>query len=218
MSERMVSDLELIHQLIEAGAEIVRRGLALASGGNVSARTKDGVFVVSRAGAWLDQMSVDDFAIMSMDGQWVSGASPSSEWRLHQRTYQVRPDARAVVHVHPQHAVLLDALRIPIRLLTLDHAFYVRSIGRTDYYPNGSQELADSAAEQARGHDCVVLGHHGCSTTGETVSMALRRALNLEEAATATYRALLLGDTGTTFPPAALASLHHSSGEEPEST
>lgn len=210
MSERMAADRELIHQLIGAGAEIVRRGLALASGGNVSARMDDGAFVVSRAGAWLDQMSLGDFAVMSVDGQWLSGASPSSEWRLHQRTYQVRPDAQAIIHVHPQHAILLDALHIPIRLITLDHAFYVRSIGRTEYYPNGSEDLADSAAEQARDHDCVVLGHHGCSTTGESVSMALRRALNLEEAAIATYRALLLGDTETTFPPAALDALHHS--------
>jgi L-fuculose-phosphate aldolase len=39
--------------------------------------------------------------------------------------------------------------------------------------------------------------------------MAFRRALNLEEAATATYRALLLGDTGCTFPPEGLADLRH---------
>jgi hypothetical protein len=31
--------------------------------------------------------------------------------------------------------------------------------------------------------------------------MAFRRAMNLEEAAIATYRALLLGDTTTAFPP-----------------
>ena len=33
--------------------------------------------------------------------------------------------------------------------------------------------------------------------------MAYRRALNLEEAATATYRMLLLGDTTTAFPAGA---------------
>lgn len=211
MGERVAAAPELIRQLVEAGKEIVSRGLALASGGNISARIDDRAFVVSGAGAWLDRMSVDDFAVLALDGRQLEGiASPSSEWRLHQRTYQVRADTQAIVHVHPQHAILLDALHIPIRLITLDHAFYVRSIGRTDYYPNGSEDLADSAAEQARHHDCVVLAHHGCSTTGESVSMALRRALNLEEAATATFRALLLGDTETTFPPEALTALHHS--------
>jgi L-fuculose-phosphate aldolase len=68
------------------------------------------------------------------------------------------------------------------------------------YFPNGSDELADAAAEQSRQHDCVVLSHHGCSALGEDIGMAYRRALNLEEAAIATYRALLLGDTTTAFP------------------
>jgi ribulose-5-phosphate 4-epimerase/fuculose-1-phosphate aldolase len=39
------------------------------------------------------------------------------------------------------------------------------------------------------------------SALGPDVGTAFRRALNLEEAATATYRMLLLGDTTTAFPP-----------------
>jgi hypothetical protein len=35
----------------------------------------------------------------------------------------------------------------------------------------------------------------------DSVDMALRRVLNLEEAAKLTYAALLLGDTGTVCPP-----------------
>ena len=49
--------------------------------------------------------------------------------------------------------------------------------------------------------DCVVLSHHGCSVVAGSVGMALRRALNLEEAARLTYSALLLGDTATVCPP-----------------
>ena len=47
----------------------------------------------------------------------------------------------------------------------------------------------------------MVLSHHGCSVVGDSVAMALRRTLNLEEAAKLTYAALLLGDTGTVCPP-----------------
>ena len=65
------------------------------------------------------------------------------------------------------------------------------------------------AGKLAREHDCIVMGHHGCSALGDSVAMAFRRALNLEEAATTTYRALLLGDTSTTFPPEDFAALHH---------
>ena len=74
-------------------------------------------------------------------------------------------------------------------------------MGRVPFHPAGSQELADAAADAARDHDAVVLAHHGCSALGDTVAMALRRAFNLEEAATMTYRLLLAGDTASDFPP-----------------
>ena len=202
---------DLIEQLVEVGRLAVGSGLALASGGNLSARLPGSdEFVVTGAATWLDRLTAADFSVMTLAGDVVSGAErPSSEWKLHQRTYQVRPDVNAVVHLHPQHAVLVDALGHPIRLITLDHAYYVRSVGTVPYYPNGSDELADSAAEQAREHDCIVLSHHGCSALGGDIGMAYRRALNLEEAATATYRCLAVGDTGCTFPPEAFADLHH---------
>ncbi|MGY1595120.1 class II aldolase/adducin family protein [Geodermatophilus sp. SYSU D00708] len=202
---------EAVDQLVEAGRLAVERGLVLASGGNLSARLPgQGEFVVTAAGTWLDRLAPADFSVVTLDGAVVGGAArPSSEWKLHQRTYLARPDVNAVVHLHPQHAVLVDALGHRIRLITLDHATYVRSVGVVPYFPNGSDELADGAAEQAREHDCVVLAHHGCSALGPDVGMAFRRALNLEEAAAATYRALLLGDTTTCFPPDALADLRH---------
>lgn len=200
----------LITELSSTGADIVARGLALASGGNISARIDDDTFVVTGSGTWLDRLTPADFSVMTLAGEVVGGSPrPSSEWKLHQRSYLARPDVNAVVHVHPQHAVMLNALGHEVRLLTLDHAYYVRSVGSTPYHPNGSDELADSAAEQALQHDCIIMGHHGCSALGDSIGMAFRRALNLEEAATTTYRALLLGDTTTTFPAEAFDRLHH---------
>lgn len=201
----------LIGQLIDVGRMAVERGLVLASGGNLSARLPGAQeFVVTGKGTWLDRLGPGDFTTMNLDGDVLGGnPAPSSEWKLHQRSYRVRADANAIVHIHPQHAVLVDALGHPIRLFTLDHAVYVRSVGRTDYYPNGSDELADTAAAEAERHNCVIMGHHGCSALGEDVGMAFRRAMNLEEAAVATYRALTLGDTTTAFPAHAWEALRH---------
>jgi L-fuculose-phosphate aldolase len=202
---------DLVAQLTEVGRMAVRSGLTLASGGNLSARlSRSDQFVVTGAGTWLDRLTPADFTVMDLDGAIVDGAErPSSEWKLHQRSYRARPDVNAVVHLHPQHAVLVDALGHRIRLITLDHAYYVRSVGTVPYFPNGSDALADSAAEQAAEHDCIVLSHHGCSTLGADLGMAYRRALNLEEAAAATYRCLVIGDTATAFPAEAFANLRH---------
>lgn len=193
-----------------AGADAVRRGLVLASGGNLSARIPGhDAFVVTARGTWLDSLGAAvDFAVVGLDGSWdPSGPVPSSEWKLHWRTYQARPDAGAIIHLHPQMAVLLDALGHPIRLLTRDHALYVRRVARVPFFDNETDELADFAAGAALESDAIVLAFHGCSSIGATVRDAYRVALNLEEAAQATFRMLQLGDTTTAFPADALEAL-----------
>lgn len=201
---------DLVEQLAEVGRAAVGRGLVVASGGNLSARCPDrDAFIVTASGTWLDRLTPADFALVGLDGAPIDGPEPSSEWRLHRATYLVRRDVNAVVHLHPQTAVVLDALGYRVRMLTLDHATYLRRIERVPYYPNGSDELADSSAEASRECNVIVLAHHGCSTLGDTVEMAWRRALNLEEAAINTFRCLQLGDTDTTFPVDQLGTVHH---------
>ncbi len=201
---------DLAGQIAAVGRAAVERGLVVASGGNLSARCPDrDAFLVTGAGTWLDRLTRDDLALVGLDGSPVAGPEPSSEWRLHRATYRARPDVQAVVHLHPQTAVVLDALGYPVRLLTLDHATYLRRIERIPYFPNGSDELADASAEASRDCDVIVLANHGCSTLGDTVEMAWRRALNLEEAALNTFRCLQLGDTGTTFPADQLGTVRH---------
>jgi L-fuculose-phosphate aldolase len=199
----MTSDRQsLTSELIEAGRHVVGRGLVQASGGNLSVRLPHtDQFLVTGSGTWLDRLTGDDFAVLTLGGEHVAGAErPSVEWRLHQRTYAVRPDVTAIVHLHPQHVLLVDMLGLAIRFTTLDHQYYLGSAARIPFLPSGSPEVADAAAEAAREHDAVVLAHHGWSALGDTVSMALRRALNLEEAAAMTYRLHLAGDATADFP------------------
>lgn len=208
----MISDADRgrLEELCAIGRDAVGRGLVLASGGNLSARLSESTFAVTAAGTWLDRLEPSSFSVLDLDGTVVDGhPKPSSEWKLHQRGYLVRPEVNTVIHLHPQHAVLLATLGVDIRLLTLDHAYYVRSVGTTPFYPNGSDELADTAAEQLAEHDCVIMCHHGCTVVAEDAEMAYRRALNLEEAAKATLIAHQLGDESTEFPPDEFARLHH---------
>ena len=194
----------LIDELADAGRTLVRAGLVLASGGNLSAREPGGtVAAVTARNTWLDRLGPSDFALVRIaDGAVVGGApDPSTELALHLECYRARPDVSAVVHVHPQTSVLLAALDRPIRTITTDHAAYVGPVRVAPYRHPGTVELATEAAALLDGCDCVVLSHHGCSVVADTVEMALRRVLNLEEAAKLTYAALLLGDTDTVCPP-----------------
>ena len=201
----------LIAELAAVGADAVGRQLVLASAGNLSARIPGtDTFVVTASGTWMDRLEPEDFTVMDCDGTILGGnPKPSSEWKLHARTYRVRPDVNCVVHLHPLTAVILDACGIEVRLMVLDHAYYLKKVNRVPFNHNGSDELADTSAEASRDCNAVILAHHGCSTLGDTISMAYRRALNLEEAAKATMMAHQLGNTTAVFPPEAFKVIHH---------
>lgn len=187
--------MELWAQLARAGRGAVDAGLVVGSGGNLSARVPGGSeFIVTNSGEWLDRLEERSFSTMSVDVDEVpDGAKPSVEWRLHQLTYRSRPDVNAIVHLHPQLVVLLDAADIPIRQITTDHVYYLGEIGSVGYHCPGTPELAIDAASVSSDHDVMVLRRHGCSALGADVDMALRRALNLGEAAVLTYQSLALG-------------------------
>ena len=190
---------DLRDELARLGADVVAAGLVVGSGGNLSVRAPGAdTCLVTSSGAWLDRLRHSDFVRVRIgDGAPVdpdSGVAASSEVALHLHTYRTRPDVNAVVHLHPQSVLLLDALGERIRLTTTDHVYYVREVTRVGFHLPGSDDLARAAAAAvADGANCVVLAHHGCSVLGGTVDMAHKRVRNLEEAARLTYRALALG-------------------------
>jgi ribulose-5-phosphate 4-epimerase/fuculose-1-phosphate aldolase len=177
---------------------MVRAGLVVGSGGNLSARLPgtDECWVTG-AGTWLDRLDRASFArVRIADGATIgdSGCPPSSEVALHLATYRRRSDASTIVHLHPQTVLLLDALGVQIRLVTTDHVAYLRRIATAPFRLPGTIELADVAADAvADGTNCVILSQHGCSVVGDSVELAHKRALYLEEAARLTYQALALG-------------------------
>lgn len=185
-------------QLTHVGGEMVRAGLVVGSGGNLSARiTGTDEYWVTAAGTWLDRLDRTSYVRMRIaDGTTIGDAScpPSSEVLLHLETYRRRFDVSAIVHLHPQTVLLLDALGVDIRLVTTDHVAYLRRIVTTPFRLPGTVELADvAAAATVDGTNCVILSHHGCSVLADSVELAHKRALYLEEAARLTYQALALG-------------------------
>ena len=194
---------DLRDQLAHVGYDVVQAGLVCGSGGNLSARIPDEDAIwVTASGSWLDRLSRNTFApVRISDGEPAMVGTtpppriePTSELALHLALYRARPDVNAVVHLHPQTALLLDALGEHIRIVTTDHAYYLRRVSTVPFRLPGTTELAAlTAAMAADGTDCLVLSQHGCVVLGDTIELAHKRARNLEEAAELTYRALSAG-------------------------
>lgn len=194
---------DLRDQLAFVGFDVVQAGLVAGSGGNLSARIPDEDAVwITGSGSWLGRLSRTSFAAVRVsDGLPASVGSvpppviePTSELALHLALYRARPDVNAIIHLHPQTALLLDALGEHIRIVTTDHAYYLRRVSTVPFRLPGTTELAAlTAAMSADGTNCLVLSHHGCVVLGDTIELAHKRARNLEEAAELTYRALSAG-------------------------
>ncbi len=199
---------EAADAIVRLGTRAAAAGLVVGAGGNVSMRIGTDEVLVTPSGQALDELDQDDLVTLSLDGTVRSGtARPSSESPMHMAAHQARPDMTVGLHVHPPHANLLAAIGRPIRLITLDHAYYVRRLALVPYLPSGTADLARAVAARLAEVDVVMMAHHGCLVMAPDADAAFERAANLEAAATATYRALLLGDTTTACPPEYLARI-----------
>jgi ribulose-5-phosphate 4-epimerase/fuculose-1-phosphate aldolase len=194
---------QICQSLLGIARTVARAGLVVAAGGNIAARVGDDELLVTPTGWNLAELGASDLVRVSLDGRRLDGANaPTSELLLHLAALRARRDVVWSLHLHPPMATLLHALGIGVRTITTDHAFYLRSIATLPYLHPGSAQLADAAAaELAAGADVVLLRHHGCLVVAQTPDLAISRALNLEAAAIATYRAGLLGDDSTVCPP-----------------
>jgi L-fuculose-phosphate aldolase len=194
---------QICESMLGIARTVAQAGLVVAAGGNIAARVGDEELLVTPTGWNLAELGTSDLVRVSLDGRRLDGANaPTSELLLHLAALRARRDVTWSLHLHPPVATLLHALGIGVRTITTDHAFYLRSIATVPYLHPGSAQLAAAAAAQlAAGADVVLLRHHGCLVVAETPDLVVSRALNLEAAATATYRARLLSDDTTVCPP-----------------
>jgi L-fuculose-phosphate aldolase len=188
--------------LLAEGNKLVAAGLVVGSGGNLSGRLPGGEFIITPSGLSIGELGPSDLVRMSLDGDIKEGElKPSSEWQMHAEAYRARPDAQILFHLHPPVSTTLHAIGRKIRLLTTDHAYYVREIRAVPFIPSGTMELAKAVAAELDGCNVVLLRYHGCLLVANNVADAYQRAMNLEAAAMATYRASMLGDEETVAPP-----------------
>jgi ribulose-5-phosphate 4-epimerase/fuculose-1-phosphate aldolase len=79
-------------------------GLAHGSTGNISARVDDG-WLITPTNSRMGRLDPARIAKLDQDGRLVGGDKPSKEAFLHRSVYEMRPDARAIVHLHSTHSV-----------------------------------------------------------------------------------------------------------------
>ena len=178
---------ELKKELLRYGKKIAEAGLVIGSGGNISIRHKNTIYMKAR-GISLGRATVRDFPKINIDNNettLINKVKLTSEFRMHLLCYLVRPDIGAVVHTHPPLAFsLANKIRtIKITSLEIKVAIGSRNIPVVKDLPSGSQELAEAVAKKVRKYNVVLLKNHGLVTMGKDLDEAYTRALAVEQLA-----------------------------------
>jgi L-fuculose-phosphate aldolase len=190
----MADEADLRRRMVQVMQAMDQRGLNRGTSGNVSARFGEGL-LVTPSGVPAGRLEPEQMVLIDADGQAPNAAlKPSSEWRMHQRLLQRRPDANAVVHCHSRHATILACAGRAIP--SLHYMVAVAggaSVPLAPYATFGSSELADRVVDALEGLNAALMANHGQVVLGRSLEAALSIAEEVEEQAAVYCGTLAIG-------------------------
>jgi ribulose-5-phosphate 4-epimerase/fuculose-1-phosphate aldolase len=186
-----VNQPELIVKLAEACRILAHAGLAEDILGHVSARTPHGDSVLVRSRGphehgLLFTTPRDIHEIADGDDALPDGYRRPNEFPIHSRVLRARPDAAAVVHVHPPAVVACELAGLALRPIVGAYNIPAMRMASEGFpiYPRSvlinTDELGDAVADTLGDRPVCILRGHGIVTVGDTVEQAVVRALNIE--------------------------------------
>jgi L-fuculose-phosphate aldolase len=168
------AEFELKEEIIRAGRKLWERHYVDGSGGNISARLRDQRVMCTPAFCCKGDLTTNDFALVDMDGKQIGGTRPrSSEILLHLEIYRAVPQAQAVIHCHPPHALAYAVTgMIPRGRLVPEHEVFIGDIALAPYETPGTPEFARSVLPFVKDRNMILLQNHGVVCWADTVTHA----------------------------------------------
>lgn len=198
-----------VSQIIDVARMLYDRRLIFACDGNISMRMADGTILMTPSGWHKGFLTPDLMAHATIDGKVVKG-SPSSELAMHLEVYQACPEAKAVIHAHPPHAIAWSVARPELTELPAEcMSEVILAVGRIPIAPfalPGTPEMATHIRDLLPEHRVMVLSRHGALSWGESLPEAFVGMERIEAAAEILYRAELLGGARP-LPPEVVETL-----------
>jgi len=161
---------------------LYRQKLTTTSGGNISARVGNRVFITP-SGIDKARLRESDIAEIDLSGQIIHSKHPlSMETPMHLAIYLARPDILAIVHAHPPFATALACATNPSldTALTSEGRLVLGEIGWAAYELMGTKLLAQKVADTAVRHQVILMQNHGAIALGRSLLQAFDRLEVLE--------------------------------------
>lgn len=186
-------------QLATTMRRIYNANLTTLSGGNLSMKTQDGIWITP-SGIDKGELTAEDIVRIKTNGDFEGKHRPSSEYPFHLAIYDVRPDVQAIIHTHsPSLVTYCVAHKIPDTQITPQTFAICGAIGYTPYVMPGSDKLGAALAETfSQGHQVVLMENHGVITVGTSLQEAFLRLDTASLVADISLKAHRLGEVLTT--------------------
>jgi L-ribulose-5-phosphate 4-epimerase len=198
------TDIDALRQdLVKQHAQLVRYGLVVWTGGNVSARVPgEQLFLIKPSGVDYDDLTADDMILCDLDGDVVPGStgshrSPSSDTATHAYVYRNMSAVGGVVHTHSTYATAWAARgeAIPCVITGMADEFGAE-VPVGPFAVIGDDTIGRGVVETLTGHRsrAVLMQNHGPFTIGTDARDAVKAAVMVEDVARTVHIARQLGE------------------------
>lgn len=166
-----LNKLPLPEQLAEVMTRIYEAGLTTPSGGNLSARDKNGEFWLTPSGGDKGAYTKDDMICICGDKVVKGKGKPSIEWQIHKGILEKTENVKAVCHAHSPGLVGFSLLReAPDIMLMPQVADELGEVVIAQYGCPGTTTLRDNvlkALESNKRARAIILENHGAFVISE---------------------------------------------------
>lgn len=168
-------------ELIQFCSYLYQRGYMVATDGNLSMRI-DGGFLTTPAGRNKGLINAEDLVFVDASGNpVVEDAKPSSEFKMHLKVYELRPDVGAVVHCHPVYATAIAASTQELdSCLLTESVVAIGSVPKAPVAIPSTDEIPRSIAPLVPHTDVLLLQNHGVLAYGLNLEQAYNRLETVE--------------------------------------
>lgn len=208
MSDSKIKQLR--ETLCQIGQRIYAKGWVASNDGNLSARvdpsgqagTQEGRFLITPSGVSKGDLTPEGLLLVDGQGNTLEGSGRvSSEWKMHQKVYERRPEMGAVVHTHAPASTAFAVAGLPLDLPVLPElVFGLGGVPMVPYHLPGSGELYDGIDPYVTQANALLLKNHGLVTFGADPWAAFYCHESVEHAAQIQILARSLGHVDLLTP------------------
>lgn len=189
----MLKKKELRKELIKIGKRIVSEHLAIDTGGNISVRRGNTMFIKA-AKTPFNSGSINSYVSVDLKTGKCKKGTPSSEKYMHIACYKRRLNIDTVLHLHPVFSTAVANSRIKLGPISYELSASLNSeLVRAKYKPSGSQALAKEISKLISRCNAILMPNHGIIVVGKGLEKTLGRALAVERACKTLIFSRLLG-------------------------